>query len=169
MHTIQKADIQAWMKMVRGDRIHGSADILGAVTGRFTHRNPNLAQVPSVRAYKGKEVRSLFTVPDGYKLVGCDASGLELRTLSHYLALYDGGEYGKTVVSGDIHTANQEAAGLPTRDNAKTFIYGFLYGAGAEKIGQIVGGTAREGQRLKDTFLQKVPRSDIYEEEAWYT
>jgi DNA polymerase-1 len=146
----------AWLKKVETDgRIHGSANILGAVTGRFTHNNPNMAQVPSGRAFKGKESRSLFTVPKGYKLVGCDASGLELRTLSHYLARYDGGAYGTKLLESDIHTANQEAAGLPTRDNAKTFIYGFLYGAGDAKIGQIVNGTSREGKRLKETFLKR--------------
>lgn len=146
---------KAWLKQLRGDRIHGGADILGAVTGRFTHSNPNLAQVPSVRAYKGKETRSLFTVREGYKLVGADASGLELRTLSHYIARYDDGKYGRTVLEGDIHTANQEAAGLPTRDTAKTFIYAFLYGAGDAKIGSIVGGSSKEGAILKKRFLAK--------------
>ena len=146
---------KAWMKHIRGDRIHGGADILGAVTGRFTHSNPNLAQVPSVRAYKGTEARSLFTVQEGYKLVGADASGLELRTLSHYLARYDGGKYGDTVLEGDIHTANQVAAGLPTRDGAKTFIYAFLYGAGDAKIGTITGGGSKEGALLKSRFLKK--------------
>jgi len=147
---------KAWLKLVGKDgRLHGGADILGAVTGRFTHNNPNLAQVPSVRAYKGIESRSLFTVPRGFKLVGADASGLELRTLSHYLARYDGGAYGNQVLEGDIHSENQKAAGLPTRDNAKTFIYGFLYGAGDAKIGTIVGGTSKEGKVLKDRFLKK--------------
>ena len=147
---------KAWLKMIGKDgRIHGQVDILGAVTGRFTHNNPNMAQVPSVRAYKGRESRSLFTVKEGYKLVGADASGLELRTLSHYLSRYDEGKYGRTVLEGDIHTANQEAAGLPTRDMAKTFIYGFLYGAGDAKIGTITGGGAVEGKKLKDRFLKK--------------
>lgn len=146
---------KAWLKQVRGGRIHGQADILGAVTGRFTHSNPNLAQVPSVRAYKGRESRSLFTVRQGYKLVGADASGLELRTLSHYLSRYDEGKYGDTVLEGDIHSANQEAAGLPTRDMAKTFIYGFLYGAGDAKIGTITNGGAKEGKVLKARFLKK--------------
>jgi len=146
----------AWLKKVRNDnRIHGNANILGAVTGRFTHNNPNMAQVPSIRAFKGKESRELFTVPSKYKLVGCDASGLELRTLSHYLALYDGGAYGTKLLESDIHTANQQAAGLPTRDNAKTFIYGFLYGAGDAKIGEIVNGTSKEGKVLKNTFLKR--------------
>ena len=148
---------KAWLKQVHKDgRLHGSADILGAVTGRFTHNNPNLAQVPSVRAYKGRDSRSLFRVKQGYRLVGCDASGLELRTLSHYLAKYDGGKYGKQVLEGDIHSANQVAAGLPTRDNAKTFIYAFLYGAGDAKIGTIVDGTAKDGKSLKSSFLKKV-------------
>lgn len=147
---------KAWLRLVRNDnRIHGSADILGAVTGRFTHSNPNIAQVPAVDAFKGEEARALFTVPKGYKLVGADASGLELRTLSHYLSWYDGGAYGRQLLEGDIHTSNQMAAGLPTRNNAKTFIYGFLYGAGDAKIGLIVGGSSKEGANLKKKFLAK--------------
>jgi len=77
--------------------------------------------------------------------------------LAHYLAFYDRGEYGKIVTEGDIHTANQQAAGLETRDQAKTFIYAFLYGAGDAKIGDIVGGTARDGQMLKRKFLSNLP------------
>ena len=148
----------AWLKVVgRDNRIHGQVNTLGAVTGRCTHNRPNVAQTPSSRAFMGKECRQLFTVPSGKKIIGCDASGLELRMLAHYMANYDGGEYGEQVVNGDIHSINQEAAGLPTRDNAKTFIYGFLYGAGNEKIGSIVGGSQKIGKKLKATFLKKIP------------
>ena len=65
--------------------------------------------------------------------------------------------YTKEVVEGDIHTANQKAAGLETRDQAKTFIYAFIYGAGAAKIGSVVGGSAAEGQQLIDNFLGSLP------------
>lgn len=148
----------AWLRCVGKDgRIHGQVNTLGAVTGRCTHNKPNVAQTPSGRAFKGKECRQLWTAPAGKKIVGCDASGLELRMLAHYMALYDNGEYGEQVVNGDIHTINQEAAGLPTRDNAKTFIYGFLYGAGNAKIGEIVNGSAKDGKRLKETFLERLP------------
>jgi DNA polymerase I-like protein with 3'-5' exonuclease and polymerase domains len=149
---------QAWLKQVGDDgRIHGQVDTLGAVTRRCTHSRPNMAQVPSPRAYKGPECRKLFKAKEGYKIVGCDASGLELRVLAHYMAKYDGGKYGRTILEGDIHTENQKAAGLPTRDNAKTFIYGFLYGAGAAKLGEIVGGGYKEGDKLKKRFLRKLP------------
>jgi len=149
---------QAWLKQVKDDgRIHGQVDTLGAVTRRCTHNKPNMAQVPSPRAFKGKECRSLFKAGEGKVIVGCDASGLELRTLAHYMARYDKGAYAKTILEGDIHTENQKAAGLPTRDNAKTFIYGFLYGAGAAKLGEIVGGGYKEGDKLKKRFLRKLP------------
>jgi DNA polymerase-1 len=154
----------AWMKKVGKDgRIHGSVNTLGAVSRRCTHSNPNMAQVPSGRSYKGKEARELFTVPRGKKLVGCDADGLELRTLSHYMARFDNGKYAVAVDEGkkdegtDIHTLNQKSAGLPTRDDAKTFIYAFLYGAGDAKIGEIVGGDETDGRRLKTKFFRKIP------------
>ena len=148
---------QAWLKLQKDGRIHGRVNTNGAVTGRCTHQNPNVAQVPACRAEYGEECRDLFKAGDGYKLVGCDAAGLELRMLAHYLAYYDGGEYAKEVIEGDIHTFNMKRAGLSNRDQAKTMIYAFLYGAGDAKIGEIVGGSAKEGQMLKRKFLSNLP------------
>ena len=148
---------QAWLKMEKNGKLHGRVNHMGAVTSRCTHSNPNMAQVPSVGAPYGTECRSLFHSPKGYSLLGADASGLELRCLAHYMASYDDGAYSKVVLEGDVHTTNQEAAGLPTRSNAKTFIYGFLYGAGDEKIGKIIGKGSREGKNIKNKFLKQLP------------
>jgi DNA polymerase I-like protein with 3'-5' exonuclease and polymerase domains len=149
---------QAWLKLVGADgRIHGSVITNGAVTGRATHLNPNVAQVPAVRSPYGAECRALFHVPKGKKLVGADASGLELRCLAHYMARYDGGDYAAKLLQGDIHTENQKAAGLATRDEAKTFIYAFLYGAGTAKIGSFFGGGPELGKKIKLRFLKQVP------------
>ena len=87
-------------------------------------------------------------------LVGGDASGLELRCLAHYM---NDDEYTHKLLEEDIHTVNQHAAGLPNRDNAKTFIYGFLYGAGDAKIGEIIGRGAKEGREIKEKFLKSLP------------
>ena len=147
--------VDSWIKAVGEDnRIHGRVRHIGAVTGRMAHSNPNMAQVPAVRAEYGKQCRELFTVPDGRVLVGADASGLELRMLAHYM---NDENYTNEILTGDIHTANQKAAGLDNRDDAKTFIYAFLYGAGDAKIGSIVGGSAAHGKRLKTAFLKNTP------------
>ena len=154
---IQKriAQVQSWLDAVQDDgRVHGYVNANGAVTGRMTHSSPNMGQVPAVYSPYGKECRDVWTVPQGYKLVGMDASGLELRMLAHYMN--DEG-YTNEILNGDIHTANQLAAGLETRDQAKTFIYAFLYGAGDAKIGSITGGTAKDGKRLKEKFLGNTP------------
>ena len=148
---------QAWLKLAKNGRIHGAVNTNGAVTGRCTHSNPNVAQVPACRVPYGEECRGLFGAGVGKKLVGCDASGLELRMLAHYLAFYDGGEYGKIVTEGDIHTFNMERAGLSNRDQAKTMIYALLYGAGPAKMGEIIGGGAKEGVQLKRKFLDNLP------------
>jgi DNA polymerase I-like protein with 3'-5' exonuclease and polymerase domains len=147
--------IDSWLKAVRDTgRVHGRVISNGAVTGRMTHSTPNMAQIPSVGALYGTECRALWIVDEGKKLVGIDASGLELRMLAHYMG---DDNYTNEVISGDIHTANQKAAGLTERSQAKTFIYAFLYGAGSPKIGSIVGGGAREGQQLIDKFLRNTP------------
>lgn len=155
----QLADGQnAWLKLVSQDgMIHGRVNPNGAVSGRATHNSPNVAQVPAVGSPYGKECRELFGVPTGWWQAGIDCSGLELRCLAHFLYPFDDGEYAHEILNGDIHTANQINAGLKERSQAKTFIYGFLYGAGNAKIGEIVDGTAEDGKRLKEKFLKNTP------------
>lgn len=148
---------RAWLLLERDGRIHGRVNPCGAVTGRCTHSGPNVAQVPRVGAPWGERCRALFTTPKGYRLVGADASQLELRCLAHYTYPFDGGAYAKEILDGDIHTVNQEAAGLPTRDQAKTFIYALCYGAGDEKIGAILGGGKKEGKEMKAAFFSRIP------------
>ena len=110
---------QAWLKQVTSDnRVHGSVNPNGAVTGRMTHSNPNMGQIPSATSLYGKECRALFIVPPGKKLVGCDADALELRDLAGFMAPYDGGAYIKTILEGkkelgtDMHSVNCRGIGL---------------------------------------------------------
>ena len=146
-----------WLKLSKNGRIHYSTNTLGAVTGRATASRPNVQQVPSERAEYGKECRELFYAPKGWELMGSDQSGIELRALAHYMSEWDGGAYGKVILNGDIHTANQKAAGLKSRAQAKSFIYSWLYGAGSAKIGSIVGLGAVAGTTLKRQFLEGLP------------
>ena len=136
--------------------IHGRVVPNGAVSGRATHSSPNVAQVPHVGSPYGAECRALWNSGDWYQ-AGIDACGLELRCLAHFMSPYDGGAYAHTILNGDIHTMNQKAAGLPERNQAKTFIYAFLYGAGDSKIGKIIGGDSAEGKQIKRKFLKATP------------
>ena len=141
--------LKSWLDAVNGSRIHGYVNSCGAVTGRMTHSKPNMAQIPSESTY-----RECFTVEEGNVLVGADASGLELRCLAHYMK--DEG-YIKELLDGDVHSATQTAAQLATRADAKRFTYALLYGAGDAKLGAILGGTARDGKRARDSYLRNMP------------
>ena len=149
--------VESWINACDNDnRVHGKVMTLRTITGRMAHNSPNMAQVPAVYSPYGKDCRELWTISDPmkYKLVGTDASGLELRCLAHYL---NDTTYTDEILNGDIHTKNMELAGLANRDQAKTFIYAFLYGAGAEKIGKIVGAGKEQGNSLIKRFLSNLP------------
>ena len=149
------AQIDSWITAVADDsRVHGFVIPNGTITGRMSHRAPNMAQVPSASSEYGKECRACWIVKDGYKLLGVDASGLELRMLAHYM---DNKEYTNEVTEGDIHTTNQKLAGLKSRDKAKTFIYALCYGAGDQKLSSILGGSTKDARRIREHFLDNLP------------
>ena len=149
------AQVNSWLKALEPDnRIRGYVNHNGAVTGRMTHSHPNTAQIPSTSSAYGKECRECWTVKDGNKLVGIDASGLELRMLAHYMN--DEG-YTNEILNGDIHTTNQKLAGLESRNQAKTFIYALLYGAGDAKLGSVAKQGKARGRELRNSFLDSLP------------
>lgn len=173
---------QSWLKAIKADgRIHGTVTTNGAVTGRMTHQRPNMAQVPSSVAPYGKECRALFIVPKGKKLVGCDASSLELCNLAGYMHKFDDGAYVRTVLEGDkaqgtdIHSVNARALGMDPkktyeirgknmtgRDVAKTWFYAFIYGGGNKRLGWILGykteaDQAKHGKKSRTKFMKSLP------------
>ena len=169
---IQKrvAQISSWLELVGDDgRVHGRVTTNGAVTGRATHSSPNMAQVPAVGSPFGAECREMWRVPVGYKQVGVDLSGIELRCLGHYLKDQ---EWIDELLKGDIHWFNAQSFGLvergtvkddnnpehkKARNTTKTLTYGVLYGAGAAKAGSIVGGNSSRGKKLIDSFINNTP------------
>ena len=160
--------LNTWMENYneRTGRIHGSLWL--ANTLRYRHSNPNTANIPAVRLDKDDhplrglagaftyEARDLWTCSDpaNRRLVGVDAKGIQLRVLAHHL---NNPEFTEAVLDGDPHSYNQKIGGFRDRPTAKTFIYAFLLGAGDSKIGQIVGGTPRDGRALKNRFIDNFP------------
>ena len=155
-------------------RIHGGVNQLGCVSGRMSHSSPNLGQVPAGYSPFGEQSRRCFGPRQGWLQIGADASGLELRALAHELSRWDDGAYAKIIADSDIHTHNQQMAGLETRDCAKTFIYAFIYGAGDAKLGTTIihhssltpeqkeewkqkGSVSQIGKRLRARFLKNIP------------
>lgn len=167
---------QAWLQVVKDDgNIHGVIDPMGTTTSRASHFAPNLGQVVAVKSPYGKECRSLFYARPGWKIIGADMQGLELRALAHYLHPLDGGLYAKTVLEGDPHWVHAVAMSLVDgerdkhnalhniirEDGSKRFIYAYIYGCGNLKAGEIIFacldavrrlGTP-EGQALFDKFF----------------
>ena len=161
---------EAWLKLERNGRIYGSVNTNGAVTGRCTHSHPNVAQTPAVYSPYGPECRSCWVPTEGFNLVGWDASSLELRCLAHYLGRYDEGAYAKVLLEGDVHLITCEALGLNPKENyvfaanhgtgrdvAKKWKYAFIYGAGEQKLGALLGGNAKKGRMLKKRFFKTLP------------
>lgn len=146
---------RAWLKTVEDEpnpetglrHIHHVC-VPGPVTHRMRHMSPNLGQVPAGYSEYGPECRSLFIVPPGWKMVGSDVSGLELRILGHHMFEFDSGEYAYEAIEGDVHSKNAEALGLD-RPTAKTWIYAYLYGAGNKKLGSIALPNEADPKKLK--------------------
>jgi len=147
-------------------RIHGSLWL--ANTLRYRHSGPNTANIPAVRLDKQEkplfgregsftyESRDLWTVrdPTTRRLVGVDAKSIQLRVLAHYL---NNPEFTEAVINGDPHSYNQTVGGFSSKAVAKTFIYAFLLGAGDAKVGEIIGGSTRDGKEIKERFIGDFP------------
>ena len=148
--------VNAWLKLCTSvKRIHHHCSV-GCATHRCSHKNPNLAQVPSDERF-----RRLFLPSPGMVMVGSDLAGIELRMLAHYLARYDGGKYADILLHGDIHQENADKIGISRRE-VKTVTYAFLYGAGDKKIGTSFDGSLgedqakRKGKEIRKAYVDAI-------------
>ena len=148
---------QDWLKIEKQGRIYHHVITNGTPSGRCRHFNCNISQVPSTSVAYGNDCRALFIAPSGYRLIGCDASSIELRCLSHFLYPYDGGTFVRELLEGDVHEKNRKDMGLENRSDSKRAIYCLIYGGGDARLGEAINGTAEDGKKLKNKFFRKNP------------
>jgi len=174
----RRSSLVEWIEQVKDDnRIHGTILGIGAWTGRCAHRDPNTANIASpfhgepkgavdeVKKQYDTHLRACWTVPSGSWLVGADADGIQLRVLADYLwRHFDAKQYADAIMEGkkedetDIHNLNRRALGInhTTRDDAKTFIYSWLLGAGVSKTASILRVGEREASSARDRFEKSI-------------
>lgn len=174
------SDVEEWLALAKKDHlsdgfaIYGDFNPIGAWTHRLSHARPNLANVPVAKRSKADtefqalvndfndEMRGLFGARPGHRLVGTDADGIQMRIFAHYTesedlinALVSGSKEAGT----DIHTLHQRKLGEPckSRDAAKTFIYGWLLGAGIGKVAEILECSSSAAKSAVDSFIESYP------------
>lgn len=155
--------LKGWIGLYNNDtgRIHGRFHSIGAWSHRCSHSNPNMANASTYAP-----VRALWTSTPDSVLVGCDAAGIQLRILAHYM---DDERFTNALVAGkkedgtDPHTLNAHALGehclkhKDPRDRAKTFIYAWLLGAANGKIGEILECSAKDAGEAVEKFIAAYP------------
>jgi DNA polymerase-1 len=134
-------------------RLHGRMWTIGTPTFRCRHEV--VANIPSVDSVYGKEMRALLTCEPGTSIVGADSSGNQMRGLCHYIG---NDSFTNEVINGDVHQRNADALGV-SRKLAKPFLYAFLFGGGAGKLGLILSGStdAKLGAQAKEKFQDSIP------------
>jgi len=152
----RKSIMEGWFEHIDKDsRLHGDVFNIGTPTFRQTHKI--IANLPSGKATLGPEMRSLFVAKPGYKIVSADSAGCQLRLLAHFM---NDPDYTREVLEGDIHQKNADVLGS-SRNNAKPFIFAYLYGAGGKKLGSILGVSDKEGNKLKTKFTNAFPKLKV--------
>lgn len=178
------SDLEEWMALYDAPKglIRGKFLGIGSWTQRMAHQGPNMANIPvAKRSSKDSEfetfvndtndtMRSLWVARRGYRLIGTDADGIQMRIFAHYVnderlinALVSGDKETET----DIHSVHRRALGdvCKSRDAAKTFIYAWLLGAGIAKVAEILECSLEEARIAVNNFIGFYPSLEILKEE----
>jgi len=150
-----------------GDRVcaeinpHRSEDG-GTRSFRFSYSNPPLQQMPSRDKELGPLIRSVFLPENGETWCTVDCSQQEFRLVVHHAIIRnlpgakEAAERYRNDPDTDFHALAGEITGIP-RDDAKGVNFAKIYGAGPEKVAQMIGKPLAEAQKLYNRYDQQLP------------
>lgn len=138
--------IEGTLERLESGRIYPEFNVNGTKTGRISHSNPNLGQLPASGGIRG------IYIPDvGHRFVSADYSQLEVVLAAHFSRDEN---LLKVVLEGaSLHDITAQALGIP-RPQAKTLNFGIQYGAGVWKVSQILGCSESDAQAALDKYWE---------------
>jgi DNA polymerase-1 len=143
-------------------RIHTQFHQLVAATGRLASTDPNLQNIP-IRSALGKQIRKAFVPRDGFTLLSCDYSQIELRVMA--ALANDASMIDAFRDNRDIHTATaakvwgvaESEVTREQRSGAKMVNFGIIYGISAFGLSQRLAIPRGEAAEIIDNYFKQYP------------
>lgn len=157
--------------MDKNQRVHTTYSQIVANTGRLASNNPNLQNIP-IRSEEGKKIRACFIARQGWKLISCDYSQVELRLLA---SVADVKRLQKAFADGvDVHAATaSHVFGVPLervdanlRRQAKAINFGIVYGISAYGLSKNIDVSTEKAKAYIDAYFAQMPEIKNYMEET---
>lgn len=138
--------IKGMMERVENGRIYPHFNVSGTKTGRISHSDPNMGNLPT-----DGPIRSMFLADEGFRIIGADYSQLEVlieANLTHDPPLLK-------IINEGASKHDITANGLNIdRDKAKTLNFALQYGAGVRKVAKILSIGTEEAQGVFDKYWE---------------
>ena len=155
----------------RTGRVHTSYHQAVAATGRLSSSDPNLQNIP-IRTPMGRRIREAFVAPDGFLVMACDYSQIELRIMAHLSG--DPGLLKAFRDNVDVHQATAaEVFNVPYnevdgdhRRAAKAINFGLMYGMSAFGLSRQLSIGRVEAQAYMDTYFMRYPAVQAFMEKT---
>ena len=143
-------------------RIHTTFHQLVAATGRLASTDPNLQNIP-IRSEAGRKIRKAFVPRDGFTLLSCDYSQIELRVMAALskdatmIEAFQNGTDIHTITASKVFVVEPENVTSDMRRTAKMVNFGIIYGISAFGLSQRLAIPRTEAANIIDAYFREYP------------
>ena len=143
-------------------RIHTTFHQLVAATGRLASTDPNLQNIP-VRSEAGRKIRKAFVPREGFTLLSCDYSQIELRVMAALskdttmIEAFHNGTDIHTITAAKVFVVDPENVTSDMRRTAKMVNFGIIYGISAFGLSQRLAIPRTEAAAIIDAYFREYP------------
>lgn len=143
-------------------RIHTTFHQLVAATGRLASTDPNLQNIP-VRSEAGRKIRKAFVPREGFTLLSCDYSQIELRVMAALskdatmIEAFQNDADIHTITAAKVFVVDPENVTSDMRRTAKMVNFGIIYGISAFGLSQRLAIPRTEAANIIDAYFREYP------------
>ncbi len=143
-------------------RIHTHFHQLVAATGRLASSDPNLQNIP-VRSEAGRKIRKAFVPRQGFTLLSCDYSQIELRVMAALsqdatmIEAFQNDADIHTITAAKVFVVEPENVTADMRRTAKMVNFGIIYGISAFGLSQRLAIPRTEAANIIDAYFREYP------------